>query len=191
MLSKLADNARRRIDEARSKLTKETYVLLVSCLAGIALGVEAYLTVLSGLLCLSSGFLQSMSSDTDSFATQFALSLHFAEACGAVMSAPFSDNFGRKTTLIYSSAACVLSLLWSVLSQKAADLLTSRTLCGFALGVITATAPVYVAELAPPADRGLLLGSLSVAAAAGGLLACLAFALVADAAAGWRAIMVR
>ena len=191
MLAKLVEAVNKRIDEVRSKLSKETYVLLISGISSIILGVEGYLSVLSGLLCLSSSFLQYMSSDADSFATQFVLSLYFSEACGALMSAPLSDNFGRRSTIAYSSVACILSLLWTMLSRNAADLLTSRTMCGFALGIITSTVPVYIAELALPADRGLLLGTLPVASATGSLLACVSCLLVADVAVWWREFLVR
>jgi sugar porter (SP) family MFS transporter len=68
------------------------------------------------------------------------------------------DRFGARQCLkaiailyIVSSAGCALAWSWP-------SLLVFRVMAGFAIGASTVLAPVYMAEIAPPAQRGAMVG---------------------------------
>jgi sugar porter (SP) family MFS transporter len=69
------------------------------------------------------------------------------------------DRFGARLCLrviavlyIVSSVGCVMSTSW-------AALLAFRVIAGLAIGASSVLAPVYIAEIAPPARRGAMVGA--------------------------------
>ena len=77
---------------------------------------------------------------------------------GALVAGAPGDRFGARQCLkaiavlyIVSSAGCALAWSWP-------SLLVFRIMAGFAIGASTVLAPVYMAEIAPPARRGAMVG---------------------------------
>nr|WP_277923417.1 sugar porter family MFS transporter [Sphingomonas sp. CARO-RG-8B-R24-01] len=98
---------------------------------------------------------------------------------GALVTGGPGDRFGSRRVLgvlglcyIAAGVGCALATDWSAF-------LAFRFVCGLAIGGSSVLAPVYIAEVAPPARRGLLVGLFQLAIVAGILIAYLSNAIVA------------
>jgi len=76
---------------------------------------------------------------------------------GAIAGGPLSDRLGRKKVVLASSTLFMISALGLALSHSVQSLLIWRLIVGVAIGVSSATAPLYIAELAPRYMRGALV----------------------------------
>lgn len=78
-------------------------------------------------------------------------------AVGALTASRLADQYGRRITII---AAAIVFIVGSVASAAAPDtvaLVLARLVIGVAIGFASATAPVYISEMAPPDVRGRLV----------------------------------
>jgi putative MFS transporter len=86
---------------------------------------------------------------------------------GALLTGPAADRFGRRPIYAYNMAVLgALSLLQGFI-QSAAELLTLRLAIGFLLGTDYVVSKALLTEFIPRRLRGRVLGSLSIAWAAG------------------------
>jgi len=106
---------------------------------------------------------------------------------GALLTGPAADRFGRRPIYAYNMALLgALSLLQGFI-HTAAELLMLRLAIGFLLGTDYVVSKTLLTEFIPRRWRGRVLGSLSIAWAAG--YACayvVAFALAGAHAESWR-----
>ncbi|WP_174298849.1 MFS transporter, partial [Sphingomonas bacterium] len=109
---------------------------------------------------------------------------------GALATGRPGDRFGSRRVLgalglfyVAAGIGCALATDWYAF-------LAFRFVCGLAIGGSSVLAPVYIAEIAPPARRGLLVGLFQLAIVTGILVAYLSNAVVArlvhDAAWRWK-----
>ena len=99
----------------------------------------------------------------------------------------FQELLGRRRTLALCCAAYVAAALVSFLSASYLQLAAGRVLTGLSIGVFSSTAPMYIAELSPPAQRGQLVTVNQVCICTGVLLGYLASAVVP---AQWRVQLI-
>lgn len=105
---------------------------------------------------------------------------------GASVAGVLSDRFGRRYLLMSTAALFVASGFGAALAPSLGWLVVARAIAGFATGVSTPTAGIYVAEVAPAVIRGRMLSIQLVATTLGVILAyCVGLALV-DSQSGWR-----
>lgn len=76
---------------------------------------------------------------------------------GVIVGGPMSDRFGRKRSLTGVTVLYAVATLGSAISGDTAFLITSRAFLGVAIGISSLVVPTYIAELAPPANRGKLV----------------------------------
>ena len=123
-------------------------VALIVALGGFLMGFDA--SVISGVV----GFIEP----------EFALTklqLGWAVSCltltatlAMAISGPLSDKIGRKKVLVYASILFFISALFSALAPNFISLIIARMLGGFGVGAALITAPMYIAEIAPPKNEG-------------------------------------
>ncbi|MFW5781384.1 MAG: sugar porter family MFS transporter, partial [Bacteroidota bacterium] len=70
---------------------------------------------------------------------------------------PISDHLGRKKVLIYTSVFFAVSAVTSALAQEFWFLIIARMIGGIGVGGALLIAPVYIAEISPPAIRGKMV----------------------------------
>jgi len=75
---------------------------------------------------------------------------------GAIASGKIADCIGRKGALIVAAVPSIVGWLAIAFAKNASLLYVGRLLTGFAMGVISFTVPVYIAEIAPKHLRGAL-----------------------------------
>jgi len=108
---------------------------------------------------------------------------------GALCAGPPGDRFGGRACLRVLALAYVASGVGCALAQNWSTLLLFRFIGGIGIGASSVLAPVYIAEIAPPARRGALTGLFQLNIVGGILIAYLSNYLVALAIGGddaWR-----
>ncbi|GAA4399282.1 sugar porter family MFS transporter [Tsukamurella soli] len=77
---------------------------------------------------------------------------------GALVAGKPADRYGRKKVLYVIGALYVVGAIGSALASDVSVLMVFRFLGGLGVGASSVCAPIYTAEVAPPAQRGKLVG---------------------------------
>ena len=77
---------------------------------------------------------------------------------GAMCGGKVCDRIGRKPTLFWVGVLYSVSAIWSALAFGPSDLMVARFIGGLGVGASSIAAPVYIAEISPPEQRGKLGG---------------------------------
>lgn len=89
---------------------------------------------------------------------------------GAVFAWPCMEMFGRKRPMQVSAVLFNIgAILMTVTTHNLALIYAGRAITGFAVGILTATIPTFIAEFSPPAIRGQLTGYFEIAYQLGSL----------------------
>ncbi len=67
-----------------------------------------------------------------------------------------ADRLGRRPTLLAIGVLFLISALGSALASNVAFFIVARFIGGVGIGISTVAAPLYISEIAPPAQRGRL-----------------------------------
>lgn len=86
---------------------------------------------------------------------------------GAAAAGFLSDTFGRRRILIIGGGFFFVAAIWSALTVGPIDLIVSRMVGGFGIGLTAALAVTYITESAPTNIRGLLSFSYQMLAVCG------------------------
>ncbi len=89
---------------------------------------------------------------------------------GALINGIVADRLGRKLMVQVAALIFIAGAAASALSPSAGALLASRFILGLALGAVSASAPLYIAEISPAAGRGRLVTLFQLAITIGILL---------------------
>ncbi|MDQ1645361.1 MAG: hypothetical protein QOJ50_1545 [Cryptosporangiaceae bacterium] len=81
---------------------------------------------------------------------------------GALACSRLSESYGRRRTVLLVAGTFITGAVLCALAPTAITLSLARVLLGFAVGGATQTVPMYVAELAPTAQRGRLVLTFQV-----------------------------
>ncbi|KAH3782648.1 solute carrier family 2, facilitated glucose transporter member 10-like isoform X2 [Dreissena polymorpha] len=96
------------------------------------------------------------------------------------------DHCGRRSTIIGNSVVFLLGALILGFAPNFGVLVVGRLLVGFAVSVSATAECIYISEIAPPKQRGLLVSFNELGITVGLLLAYLCNFLLIDASNGWR-----
>ena len=108
---------------------------------------------------------------------------------GAVCAGVPGDRYGARNVLRVLAGFYVVSALVAAFSWGIGSLVAARFVTGLAIGGSSVLAPVYIAEIAPPARRGRLVGLFQLMVVSGILVAFLSNAIVSEVASdatAWR-----
>ena len=90
-----------------------------------------------------------------------------------------TDRFGRKKTLLGIGILFLIGSVWSALAMDVYSFMIARFLGGIAIGGSTVAAPLYIAEISPPEQRGRLTGMFQFNIVFGILIAFVSNSLLA------------
>lgn len=90
---------------------------------------------------------------------------------GALAAGPLADRYGRKLPLCVSGIAFAAGALFSAMTLEVHLLVAARILLGIGVGASSVLIPIYIAELAPPRIRGVLVSSYQLLITVGILMA--------------------
>jgi len=82
---------------------------------------------------------------------------------GAFGSGILSDMFGRKKVLIFVALFFAVSCTFTALASSSFIFISARLFGGLAVGAASVLSPMYVAEVAPPKNRGMLVAIYQLA----------------------------
>ena len=104
----------------------------------------------------------------------------YGTVIGALLGGWPTDRFGRRSTLFWVGILYFVSAVWSGLAFGVSDFIVARFIGGLGVGIATVAAPLYIAEIAPPAWRGRLAGMFQFNIVFGILVAFVSNTLLAD-----------
>ncbi|MFO7615296.1 MAG: sugar porter family MFS transporter [Bacteroidales bacterium] len=84
-------------------------------------------------------------------------SLTLSATLAMMIAGPLSTAFGRKVILQYAAVFYAVSAIASALAPSFAWLVIARMVGGFGVGASLIIAPMYIAEISPPALRGRMV----------------------------------
>jgi MFS transporter, SP family, galactose:H+ symporter len=73
---------------------------------------------------------------------------------GTLIAGPIADALGRKFAIALSCVIFIIGIFAILTAHNFPTLLAARLLLGVGVGIVAVAVPLYVAELAPPAERG-------------------------------------
>ncbi len=154
----------------RSAIHARTYVLFVGALgalAGLMFGLD--IGVISG----AQHFIQDDFKISDRILEDIVSWMMIGAALGAALASFMSSRLGRKRSLVLGAGIFVLASVMCGLAGSVDGLLAWRLVLGLAIGVLTFTAPMYLAEVSPERNRGAIVASYQLMITIGILLAFL------------------
>ncbi len=80
----------------------------------------------------------------------------FAAMVGALGSGPAADRLGRQRILLVAGVVFTVGALGAGAAPTVAVLILFRFILGLAIGMASVVVPLYLAEMAPAADRGVI-----------------------------------
>ncbi len=166
---------------ARSNTALVFGLTLVAALGGLLFGYDT--AVISGVTdAISHNFVapRHLSEGTANFLSGLAIAIALIGCVlGAALAGPISTKIGRRAGLLIAGALFFVSSLgagypeffWSLFGATGyhalAPFLLYRVLGGMAIGMASMLAPMYIAEVAPPASRGMLVTFQQIAIVVG------------------------
>ncbi|MGA2708936.1 MAG: sugar porter family MFS transporter [Steroidobacteraceae bacterium] len=102
----------------------------------------------------------------------------YGTVAGSLLGGWPTDRFGRRATLLLIGVLYFIGASWSAIATDVYSFSTARLIGGIGIGISTVAAPLYIAEIAPPAYRGRLAGMFQFNIVFGILIAYLSNALL-------------
>lgn len=140
------------------------WIAFVAALAGILFGYDT--GVMSGaILYVAKEF--NLTAGMNGLVVGAVL---FGAFLGAIVSGWAADALGRKKLLIITAWVFIIGSIETALSSSIALLAIGRIFIGFAIGIASYTAPLYISEISPTKHRGALVSLNQLAISIGILL---------------------
>ena len=168
--------------ESRQGLRRSTYLAaMVAAIGGLLFGFDT--AVINGAIV----FIKRQFGLSDTQTEIAASSLLLGCVVGASVAAFTSDRFGRKRVLLAAAALFTLSSIGAALPRDLTEFAVARLLGGVAIGIASTLSPLYIAEISPAQQRGLLVCLNQLAIVAGILLSySVNYLLTGTGPANWR-----
>ena len=126
-------------------------VALIVALGGFLMGFDA--SVISGVV----GFIETEFALTRIQLGWAVASLTLTATLAMMAAGPISDRFGRRPVLMAAAVLFGVSAIYSALAPDFVSLVIARMIGGLGVGAALIIAPMYIAEIAPPAKRGRMV----------------------------------
>ncbi|CAH1118548.1 unnamed protein product [Phaedon cochleariae] len=171
MLTKFRNPFITFLEKNDGRLTSQYVVTFCACICQFSSGLSYSWIIPSLNKVMSDEYPFKMSPDEASY---LAIMNQIGYVVGAVMSAHLMDILGRKWTLVWTSLPMVASFLMISLCDYSNILLyVARVLGGIGEACATGIVGIYIAEIASPAHRGMLVNSINIAYIISAILICL------------------
>ena len=146
-------------------LVRSVYLpAMVAAIGGLLFGFDT--AVINGAIV----FIKQQFGLSDSQTEIAASSLLLGCVVGASVAAFTSDRFGRKRVLVGAAALFTLSSIGAALPRDLMEFSVARVLGGVAIGIASTLSPLYISEISPAKNRGMLVSMNQLAIVTGILL---------------------
>jgi len=139
-------------DKVKYNLKYIWMVTFVAALGGFLFGYD--FVVIGGAKPFYEPYFNLMSATQKGWGTSSAL---VGCVIGTLLCVLLSDRLGRKRLLIFSGFLFALSAVGTALAQNFFIFNSFRIIGGIAMGAALVLAPMYIAEIAPPWKRGMMV----------------------------------
>ncbi|MBO9621035.1 MAG: sugar porter family MFS transporter, partial [Niabella sp.] len=137
----------------------------VAALGGLLFGFDT--AIISGAIPYIRNYFQ-----LDEYMLGFTVSsILVGCAIGALLAGNIANRYGRRLTLIVCALLFALSGIGSGLAHELSSFIAFRLLGGLGVGAAAMVSPMYIAEIAPPKQRGRLVSFYQLAIVFGILVA--------------------
>lgn len=143
------------------------FIGLLAALAGLMFGLD--IGVISG----ATQFIQHDFGVGDHTIELIVSSMMGGAAIGALIAGFLSAQLGRKRSLIIAAILFVIGSVLSAIASGPGALIGARVVLGFAIGIATFTAPLYLAEISSERSRGAMVSTYQLMITIGILIAFL------------------
>jgi len=126
-------------------------IALIVALGGLLMGFDA--SVISGVV----GFIEPEFGLTKLELGWAVASLTLSATLAMMFAGPLSDKYGRRTVLRFAAVLYAVSAIGSALAPTFTFLVFARMVGGLGVGASLILAPMYIAEISPPALRGRMV----------------------------------
>lgn len=133
------------------KRQSTAFIYLLAALAGLMFGLD--IGVISG----AQQFIQKDFGISDTMLEHVVSWMMLGAAVGAIGSGWISSVLGRKKSLLVGSLLFALASVWCGMAPNVTHLLVARLVLGVSIGVLSFTAPLYLAEIAAGHVRGAMV----------------------------------
>lgn len=124
---------------------------MIVALGGLLMGFDA--SVISGVI----RFIEPEFALTKLEIGWSVASLTLTATLAMMFAGPISDRIGRRTVLRYAAVLYAVSAIGSAVATNFTFLVIARMVGGFGVGASLILAPMYIAEMSPPALRGRMV----------------------------------
>lgn len=133
------------------------FITFSAAFGGLLFGYDT--AVISGAIGNLTNFFQ-----LNSIETGWAISSALVGCLiGAIISDYLSNRFGRKIAMIISAVFFMLSSIGTAIPETFTFFVIFRMVGGIGIGIASMVVPMYIAEIAPPNNRGALVGNYQLA----------------------------
>lgn len=136
-------------------MKNKSYVImmtaLIVALGGLLMGFDA--SVISGVV----KFIEPEFNLTKLELGWSVASLTLTATLAMMFAGPLSDAYGRRTVLRYAAVLYAISAIASAIAPTFLFLVIARMIGGLGVGASLILAPMYIAEISPPALRGRMV----------------------------------
>jgi SP family galactose:H+ symporter-like MFS transporter len=133
------------------------FVVTIACLGGLLFGYHT--AIISGALIFLSPIFNLSIAEQGVLVSIILL----GALAGALMGGYLADRLGRKWTIMLTAVLFILGSWITAESHSYFVLLLGRIISGIAVGIISVTAPLYLAEISPPTRRGGIVSAYQLA----------------------------
>ncbi len=126
-------------------------IALIVALGGLLMGFDA--SVISGVV----KFIEPEFELTKLELGWSVASLTLTATLAMMVAGPLSDKYGRRTVLRYAAVLYAISAIGSAVAPSFIFLVVARMIGGLGVGASLILAPMYIAEISPPAMRGRMV----------------------------------
>ena len=137
------------INKNLKKLSKDHYLIYISILISTTGFIHGFIISYFDLIHKAETSYKA-NNNIESILYMF----YSGEVIGSLLSYIFSDSFGRKTTIIYASILCIITLFIHMLYHGNKETITARLLLGCLSGTLLPISLTYLSEVSTAVERG-------------------------------------
>ncbi|KAH9905028.1 general substrate transporter [Xylariomycetidae sp. FL2044] len=142
----------------RGNSTRSIMVGLAISLAGFLYGIDTGIIASTIAQDTFKSYMYGASLDNASIRGGIVTGYYAGYTFGSGASAYTMDRLSRRWTLLLGACMSVIGAVLQAAAQNPDMMIVGRVFSGISTGLVYPTAPVYLAELSPPENRGFLVG---------------------------------
>ncbi|KAH7131069.1 general substrate transporter [Dactylonectria macrodidyma] len=148
----------RKVAGHRGNSAKSILIGLAISLAGFVYGIDTGIIASTIAQDTFKSYMYGVSMENVAVKGGIVSGYYAGYAFGSGGAAYTMDKISRRWTLLLGASVSILGATLQTAAQNPAMMIVGRAFSGFSTGMVYPTAPVFLAELSPPENRGFLVG---------------------------------